>query len=160
MILTCEVIASELEDHLWKILETRCCYWQFMVSASLLGKSNLFLWMVFFQMGRRQTRQLYPLLKYRYRGSFPSDYIPTIDYDTFANINMQPSKMQVAHWIMIGNSCQKMSFADSLGRKKKFLQAALRADYARTTIVPSQRLRLLHDKCRFISLQIPTRRNH
>ena len=68
--------------------------------------------------------------------------------------------MQVAHWIMIANSRQKLSFADSLGRKKKFPQAALRTDDARTTIVPSQRLRLLHDKCRLISLQIPTRRNH
>ena len=28
-----------------------------------------------------------PLLKYRYLGSFPSDYVPTRDKDTFANIN-------------------------------------------------------------------------
>ena len=28
-----------------------------------------------------------PLLKCRYRGSFPSDYVPTLDNDTFANIN-------------------------------------------------------------------------
>ena len=59
-----------------------------------------------------------PLLKYRYRGSFPSDYVPTLDIDTFAIINTQPSNMQGEHWIMIANSCQKLYFADSLGRKK------------------------------------------
>ena len=56
------------------------------------------------------------LLKYRYRGSFPSDYVPILDNDTFAIINTQPSKMQGEHWIMIANSCQKLNFADSLGR--------------------------------------------
>ena len=47
-----------------------------------------------------------PLLKYRYRGSFPSDYIPTLDNDTFAVINTQASKMQGEHWKMIANSRQ------------------------------------------------------
>ena len=59
-----------------------------------------------------------PLIKYRYRGSFPSDYVPTLDNDTFAIINTQPSNMQGEHWIMIAKSCQKLYFADSLGRKK------------------------------------------
>ena len=58
-----------------------------------------------------------PLLKYRYRGSFPSDYVPTLDNDTFAIINTQPSNMQGEHYIMIANSRQKMFFEDSLGRK-------------------------------------------
>ena len=57
------------------------------------------------------------LLKYRYRGSFPSDYVPTLDNDTFAIINTQPSNMQREHWIMIANSCQKLYFADFLGRE-------------------------------------------
>ena len=35
-----------------------------------------------------------PLLKFRYLGLFPSDYVPTLDNDTFAFINTQPSKMQ------------------------------------------------------------------
>ena len=35
-----------------------------------------------------------PLLKYWYRGSFPSDYVPTLDNDNFAIINTQPSNMQ------------------------------------------------------------------
>ena len=64
-----------------------------------------------------------PLLKFRYLGSFPSDYVPTLDNDTFAIINTQPSNMQGEHWIMIANSRQKMYFADSLGRKKyRFLK--------------------------------------
>ena len=58
-----------------------------------------------------------PLLKYRYRGSFPSDYVPTLENDTFAIINTQPSNMQGEHWIKIANSRQKMFFADSLVRK-------------------------------------------
>ena len=47
-----------------------------------------------------------PLLKYQYRGPFPSDYVPTPDNDTFAIINTQLSKMQGEHWIMIANSRQ------------------------------------------------------
>ena len=58
------------------------------------------------------------LLKYRYHGSFPSDYVPTLDSDTFAIINTQPSNMQGEHWIMIAISRQKLNFAESLGRKK------------------------------------------
>ena len=58
------------------------------------------------------------LLKCRYRDPFPSDYVPTLDNDTFAIINTQPSNMQGEHWIMIANSRQKLYFADSLGRKK------------------------------------------
>ena len=59
-----------------------------------------------------------PLLKYRYRGSFSSDCVPTLDNDTFAIMNTQASNMQGEHWIMIANSCQKLYFADFLGRKK------------------------------------------
>ena len=55
------------------------------------------------------------LFKYRYRGFFPSDYVPTLDIDTFAIINTQPSNMQGGHWIMIAKSHQILYFADSLG---------------------------------------------
>ena len=44
-----------------------------------------------------------PLPNFRYLGSFPSDHFPTLDNDTFAFINTQPSKMQGEHWIMIAN---------------------------------------------------------
>ena len=59
-----------------------------------------------------------PLLKFRYLDSFPSDYVPTLDNDTFAIINTQPSNMQGEQWIMIANSPQKLFFADPLRRKK------------------------------------------
>ena len=62
----------------------------------------------------QQTINRIPLLKYRYRGSFPSDYVPTLDNDTFAIINTQPSNMQGEHWIMIANSRQKLFFLQTL----------------------------------------------
>ena len=64
----------------------------------------------------QQTINRIPLVKYRYRGSFPSDYVPTLDNDNLAIINTQPTKMQGEHWIMNANSRQKLYFADSLGR--------------------------------------------
>ena len=57
------------------------------------------------------------LLKFRYFGSFPSDYDPTLDNDTFAIINTQPSTMQGEHWIMIASFRLEFYFADSLGCK-------------------------------------------
>ena len=59
-----------------------------------------------------------PLLKFWYLGSFPSDYVTTLDNDTFAIINTQPSNMQGEHWIMIANFRHELYFADSLGCKK------------------------------------------
>ena len=56
-----------------------------------------------------------PQLKFRYLGSFPSDYVPTLDNDTFAIINTQPSNMQGEHWILIANLRHELYFADSLG---------------------------------------------
>ena len=76
-----------------------------------------------------------PLLKYRYRGSFPFDYFPTLDNDTFAIINTQPSNMQAEHWIMIANSRQKLYWTDSLGRKKYSL---LKQQYEQMVPVPLQ----------------------
>ena len=58
-----------------------------------------------------------PLLKFRYLGSFLSDYVPTLDNDTFAIIDTQPSNMQGEHWIMIAKFRHKLYFADSLGCK-------------------------------------------
>ena len=57
------------------------------------------------------------LLKLRYLGSFPSDFVPTLDNDTFAIINTQPSNMQGEHWILIANFRHEFYFADSLGCK-------------------------------------------
>ena len=58
------------------------------------------------------------LLKFRYIVSFPSDYVPTLDNDTFAIINTQPSNMQGEYWIVIANFRHELYFADSLGRKR------------------------------------------
>ena len=58
-----------------------------------------------------------PLLKFRYLGSFPSDYVPTLDNDTFAIINTQPSNMYCKHSIMIANFRHDLYFADSPGFK-------------------------------------------
>ena len=57
------------------------------------------------------------LLNFRYLGSFPSDYVPTLDNDTFAIINTQTSNMQGEHWILIANFRHELYFADSLGCK-------------------------------------------
>ena len=59
-----------------------------------------------------------PLLKFGYLGSFPSDYVPTLDNDTFAIINTQSSIMQGDHWIMIANFRNELFSADSLGCKR------------------------------------------
>ena len=58
-----------------------------------------------------------PQLNFRYLGSFPLDYVPTLDNDTFALINTQPSNMQGEHWIMIAKFRHELYFADSLGCK-------------------------------------------
>ena len=58
-----------------------------------------------------------PLLKFRYLGLFPPDYVLSLDNDTFAIINTEPSKMQGEHWIMIANFRHELYFADSLGCK-------------------------------------------
>ena len=59
-----------------------------------------------------------PRLKFRYLGSFPSDYVPTLDNDTFPIINTQPSNMQGEYWITIANFRHDLYFADSFGCKK------------------------------------------
>ena len=60
-----------------------------------------------------------PLLKVRYLGSFPSDYVPTLDNDNFAIANTQPSNnMQGKRWTMIANFRHELYFADFHGRKK------------------------------------------
>ena len=57
------------------------------------------------------------MLKFRDLGSFPSDYVPTLDNDTFVIINTQPSNRQGEHWIMIAIFRHEFYFADTLARK-------------------------------------------
>ena len=56
-----------------------------------------------------------PLLKYRYFGYFPSDYVPIPPNETFAIIYRQSCFIQGKYWIIVANSCHKLHFADSLG---------------------------------------------
>ncbi len=55
------------------------------------------------------------LLKYRYIGLFPSDFVPNLRNDTFATINTHPSNTPGEHWIMIAKFHHELYFADSLG---------------------------------------------
>ena len=88
-------------------LQLQLTRWVFLEKTSKMDNVSL-----------QQRINCIPPFKYRYRGSFPSDYVPTVHNDTFATINTQPSKMQAEHWIMIATSCQKLYFADSFGRKR------------------------------------------
>ena len=102
----------------WKRYWTHCIGWTNVVGCSW---QVWCCWKECVKMDNFALQQIInriPLLKFRYLGSFPSDYVPTLDKYTFAIINTQPSDMQGEHWIMIANSRQKLYFADSLGRKK------------------------------------------
>ena len=94
----------------------------------------------------RQIINRIPLLKYRYIGSFPCDYVPTLPNDTFAIINTQPSNMQGDHWIMIAKLRHRLYFADSLGRKDYNF---LRRNYKR--MIP-ERLQLHQSLCGFYTI--------
>ena len=58
------------------------------------------------------------LLNCRYSGSFPSDYVPTLDDGSFAFLNTQPINVQGEHWILIAKYRQFLFFTDSLGSEK------------------------------------------
>ena len=75
------------------------------------------------------------LLNFRYLGSFPSDYVPTLDNDIFAIINTQPSKLQGENWTLIANFRHELYFAESLGCKK---YSFLKQHYKQMMPVPLQ----------------------
>ena len=103
-----------------------------------------------------------PLLKFRYLGSFPSDFVPTLDNDTFADINTQPRNMQGEHWIMIANFRHELYIADFLGCKGYSFaqQPELQADDASSSTVSPKCMWVLYNICSFSALQIPIRRNY
>ena len=76
---------------------TESLYW---VNVCLLLQStSLVLWESIFEMDNtflKQNVNRSPVLKYRYMGSFPSDFVPNLPNDTFAIINT-PGE----HWIKI-----------------------------------------------------------
>ena len=84
----------------------------------LLQSTSLVLWEKIFEMDNTSLKQIVkriPLLKHRYMGSFPSDFVPNLPNDTFAIINTQPSNTPGEHWIMIAKFQHELYFADSLG---------------------------------------------
>ena len=94
----------------------------------------------------RQIINLIPLLKYRYNGVFPCDYVATLPNDTFAFINTQPSKVPGEHWIMIAKLRHRLYFADCLGRKDYNF---LKRNYKR--MIP-ERLQLHQSLCGFYTI--------
>ena len=120
----------ELVGDSWRTIEagaklyfsSRACYW-----THCFGKTNVVgcswqvcCWKECVKMDIFALQQFInriPLLKIRYFGLFSSDYVPTLDNDTFAIINTQPSNMQGDDWIMIANVRQELYFAESLGCK-------------------------------------------
>ena len=106
------------------------CLWMQLTSLVLLEKTskmdNICLQKIFNRI---------PLLKYRYRDSFPSDYVPTLDSDTLATINRKPSNMQSEHWIMNANSREILYFSDSLCRK---MYNFLKQQYEQMMLEPLQ----------------------
>ena len=89
------------------------------VNVSLvLHSTSLVLWERIFEMDDTSLKQIVnriPLLKYRYMGSFPSDFVPNLLNDTFAIISTQPSNAPGEHWIMIAKFHHELFFAESLG---------------------------------------------
>ena len=83
-----------------------------------LQSTSLVLWERIFEMDNtslKQTVNRIPLLKYRYMGSFPADFVPNLPNDTFAIINTQRSNTPGEHWIMVAKFHHELYFADSLG---------------------------------------------
>ena len=71
---------------------------------SSVAVGNLVLWERIFELDNTSLKQIVNrilLLKYRYMGSFPSDFVPNLPKDTFAIINTHPSNTSGEHWIMI-----------------------------------------------------------
>ena len=101
----------------WKIYWTRCIGWMNVVDCSCQVGCC---WKECVQMDNFALQQFInriPLLKFRYFGSFPSDFILTLDNHTFAIINTQHSNMQGEHWIITAIFRHELYFADSLGCK-------------------------------------------
>ena len=84
----------------------------------VLQSTSLVLWGRISEMDYTSLKQIVNrilLLKYRYIGSFPSDFVPKHPNDTFAIINTQPSNMPGELWILIAKFHHELYFADSPG---------------------------------------------
>ena len=84
----------------------------------VLQSTSLVLWERTFEMDNTYLKQIANrilLIKYRYLGSFPSDFVPNLPIDTLAIINTQPSNTPREHWIMIAKFHHELYFANFLG---------------------------------------------
>lgn len=57
-----------------------------------------------------------PLLKYKYLGSYPADFCPEPQNNSFVIVNIDSSFEIGSHWVMIAKKGNKLYFGDSLGR--------------------------------------------
>ena len=76
------------------------------------------LWEKVLEMDKTSLKQIFnriPLLKYRYIGSCPSNFVPNLPNDTLPIINTQPSTTPGEHWIMIAKFHQELFSAASFG---------------------------------------------
>ena len=83
----------------------------------VLQSTSLVLWERIFEMDNTSLTQIVDrkvVLKNRYMGSVPSDFVPNLPNDTFAIINTQPSNTPGEHWIMIAKFDHELYFADSV----------------------------------------------
>ena len=67
---------------------------------------------------RQQIFNRVSVLKYRYLGRFPSDFLPTPLDEIFALIIKQPRNMLGGYWILLAKICRKLCFADFLDLEK------------------------------------------
>ena len=84
----------------------------------LLLSTSLALWERTIELDDTSIKQIVNrirLIKYRYMGSFRSDFVPNLPKDTFAIIITQPSYTAGQHWIMIVKFLHELYFPDSLG---------------------------------------------
>ena len=65
-----------------------------------------------------QNTERIPELRFKYKGSYPSDTVPQLTKHFFAIINSAPSNGRGEHRIMIARLDKRYYFADSLGRKR------------------------------------------
>ena len=86
---------------LWKMSQ-KSLFW--VNVCFVLQSISLVSWERIFEMDNTSPKRIVnriALLKHRYMGSFPSDFVPNLPNDTFAIINTHPSNTPGEHWIMI-----------------------------------------------------------
>ena len=95
------------------------------------------------------------LLKHRYFESFSQ-----IMFRLFPKSSLQIKKvnMNCEHWIMIANSPQKISSANTLGEESTVSSGSSKTRWCQSDLALFQRFRCLHETCIFPSIQVPTRK--